>query len=148
MQFVAPARRNPRVIRKRSASPLTTGTLFSYTGGIRILGLYGIVRTAIQAQATTVKVSAKNDALAAVDLCTTGDANALAVGTLLQIPAAVGSAMPVTATLGVALQLLALPIATICTTAGIITVTYGAASTGVIDWFMVWEPLTLDAKVT
>lgn len=145
-QLLSP-KRGPRVAFKRSTSPLTTGTLWTYTGGIAILGAFGIVRTVIQSQATTAKLSAKNDALTAVDLCGTGDLNALVAGTIVQLPAALATALPVTATNGVALGLLALPIYAICTTSGIITVTYGAASTGVVDWYLRWEPITTNASV-
>lgn len=137
-----------RIATKRSGSPFATGTLWTYTGGIRILNIYGIVRTAVQAQTTNCKLSAKNDALTAVDICANGDLNGLVAGTIVQLPAALATALPVTATNGVALGLLALPIVTICTTSGIITTTFGAASTGAVDWYMLWEPVTLGATVT
>ncbi len=144
--ILVPPSRASRTAFKRSASPLTTGTLWTYTGGIRIHDIFGVVRTVIQGQTTTVKLSVKNDALTAIDLCATVDIDADAVGTLYALPAAVGSAMVAT-TLGGALSLLVVPYVVLPTTSGIITVTYGAASTGVIDWYLGWSALTPNANV-
>jgi hypothetical protein len=147
MTLILPPTPTPLIAYKRSASPLTTGTLWTYTGGIYVLAIHGIVRTVIQAQATNVKLSLKNDALTAFDLCTNLDATGDAVGTVYSLPAAVASALVAT-TDGALITLLAQPHLAICSTSGVITVTYGAASTGIIDWYMRWEPATPNASVT
>lgn len=145
--FMYPNRRERNAF-KRSTSPLTTGTLWTFTGGIFINSIHGIVRTAIQAQATTVKVSVQNDALTLFDLCVaTLDLNAAAIGSTIILPAAVASAA-VLAAGGAGITLLPVPHLTLCTTSGIVKVTYGAASTGVIDWYMRWSPATPGATVT
>jgi hypothetical protein len=106
--------------------------------------LVGIVRGTVQAQATTVGVGVTVDALTAMPLCAaTLDLNAAVIGSLIVMPAAVASAAVKLANgAGLGLQLDNTPFAAICTTSGVLTVTYGAASTGVIDWYMEWSPLT------
>lgn len=139
-----------RLAYKRSTSPLTTGTLWTFTGPLQIHEIIGVVRTIVQAQATTVRMSITNDALSAVNLdAGTLDLNAAAVGSLIQRPAAFASAM-VKAANGAALglNLQNTPILTVPSTSGVITVTYGAASTGVIDWYMLWEPLATNTTVS
>lgn len=131
-----------------SASPLTTGTLFTFTGGIEIIRIVGTVSTVIQAQATTVKLSVKPDAQTAVDICATKDVNGFAAGSMLQITGTAANAMVGTTAVAVTAPATQVnPITAMCVTSGIITVTYGAASTGAIRWDMVWRPLTADATV-
>lgn len=69
-----------RFASKTSTSPLTTGTLFTFTGGIEILRIVGTVTTVVQAQVTTVKLSITPDAQTPVDICATKDVNAFAGG--------------------------------------------------------------------
>ena len=132
-----------------SASPLTTGTLFTFTGSIEIVRISGRVSTVIQSQATTVKLSVQPDAQTAVDICATKDVNAFAAGSLLEITGTAAGAM--VGTTAVAVRAPATQIAVItttCVTSGIITVTYGAASTGAIVWEMAWRRLSAGATVT
>lgn len=124
----------------QAATPLASKTLWTYKGPIWIYGVHGLITSAIQAQATTCKISVQNDALAAIDLCATLDLTGKAAGTILQLPAAVGSAMVAT-TLGGALNLLTTPYMTASITSGLITVTYGAASSGIINWSLIYAPL-------
>jgi hypothetical protein len=119
---------------KRSTSPLTSGTLWTYTGGIHIVALYGIVRTQIQNQVTNAKLSAQNDALAASDLFSNANIANDTVGTLFHITDSSATALQQHSTgIDANSNNLAVPIGTICTDNGVITVTFGAASTGVID---------------
>jgi hypothetical protein len=129
-----------------NTSPLTNKTLWTYTGGILVRQIVGRVSTVIETATTNCKLSAKNDALTAVDLCINADLTADAVGTVLSLPAAVGSAL-VETTLGALLNLLAQPIILIPSTSGIITVTFGANSTGAIDWYLHWQPAVAGATV-
>src|SRR5438128_946559 len=76
------------------ALPATTaGTIFTVTGHVWVLAIYAIVTTVVQAQATTVKWSAKVGALTAFR-----SAVALLTSTAVRAPTlAVGSIwMPVT----------------------------------------------------
>lgn len=133
---------------KQSASPLTTGTLWTFTGAILIERIFGVVTTVIQAQATTVKLSIVSDALSAYDICATKDANAFAVGSMLSITGTAANAMVGTNGLGALAPSQASPIYATCITSGTITVTYGAASTGAILWYLLWRPLSVGATVT
>jgi hypothetical protein len=73
---------HPRWVQKQHTSPLTTGNIFTFAGTIEISGAISAgVTTVIQAQATNIKLSVVNDALAAYDLGTNVDGNAAAVGT-------------------------------------------------------------------
>jgi hypothetical protein len=133
---------------KQSTNPLTSGTLWTYTGGIRIISLFGIVKTQIQVQTTQTKLSIKNDALAAVDICSNGNISGATVGTLFHITDAAATALQQHQE-GVDgnSNNLSVPIGAICTNSGIITVTYGATSLGLIDWFLLWESITVNATV-
>jgi hypothetical protein len=104
------------------------------------------VTTVVQGQTTTIKLSVVNDALTAYDLGTTVDGNAAAVGTLLSLPAAAGSAHILTAN-GVLNPSQASRIITTCTTSGVIKATYGAASTGAILFQCLWRPLSAGATL-
>ena len=134
---------------KTSASPLTTGTLFTFTGSIEIVRIIGRVSTAVQAQATNVKLSVTCDALAAVDICANKDVNAFAAGSLIQITGTAANAASATTAVGVtAPQVQVNSVVATCVTSGTVSVTYGAASTGAIVWEMVWRPLSATATVS
>lgn len=146
-QLAAANASQPRLATAASASPLTTANLFTYTGTIEIMAIVGRVTTVVQAQATTTKLSVVSDALSAYDLCTTVDLTAAAVGTLLSITGTAANAMVATAS-GVLAPTQASRIIATCTTSGVIKVTYGAASTGAISWFLQWRPISAGATVT
>lgn len=137
---------HPRYVEKQHTSPLTTGNIFTGTGAIEILCIWGRVTTVVQSQATTIKISAVSDALTAYDLGTTVDGNAAAVGTLLSLPASAGSAHILTAN-GVINPTMASRIILECTTSWAIKATYGAASTGAILYRMLWRPASAGATV-
>lgn len=136
-------------VSKISSSPLTTGTIFTWTGGIEIVRITGLVTTVIQSQTTNVKLSVQPDAQTAVDICANKDVNGFAAGSLLQITGTAANAMVGTTAVAVTAPATQVsPITAMCVTSGIITVTYGAASTGAIRWDLVWRPLTANARVT
>jgi hypothetical protein len=132
---------------KQHTSPLTTGNIFTFIGSILILQIWGRVTTAIQAQATTIKLSVTSDAQSAYDICATKDANAFAAGSLLSITGTAAGAMVGTTAVGSIAPVQAGKILATCVTSGVILATYGAASTGAILWNMRWIPLTDDASV-
>ena len=135
-----------KLVTKTSTSTLTTGTLFNWAGSIQILSIIGRVTTAIQNQATTVKLGIQADALTIEDMCATLDINAFAVGTLLGITGTYADAM--IGTTGVPTKPPTTPINATCITSGIIKVTYGAGSTGAIVWELLWVPLNATGSVT
>lgn len=137
---------HPRFVEKQHTSPLTTGNIFTFTGSIEILAIFGRVTTVVQAQTTNIKLSVKNDALTTYDICANVDGNAAAVGTLLSITGTAANAGVLTAN-GVLAPTQASRIITTCTTSGLILATYGAASTGAILYQMIWRPLSQGATV-
>jgi len=135
-----------KLVTKTSTSTLTTGTLFNWAGSIQILSILGRVTTAIQDQATTCKLGIQADALTIQDICATLDIRAFLVGTLLGITGTYADAM--IGTTGVPTKPPTTPINATCITSGIIKVTYGAASSGVIVWEILWVPLNAAGSVT
>lgn len=135
------------LLTKQHSSPLTTGNIFTFTGSILILQIWGRVTTVIQAQSTTVKLSVTSDAQSAYDICATKDANGFAAGSLLSITGTAANAMIGTTAVGSLAPGQASSILVTCVTSGVILATYGAASTGAILWNMRWLPLTDDASV-
>jgi hypothetical protein len=130
-----------------STSPLTSGTVFSFTGSIKFT-IIGRVIHAIQAQATTVKLSVVCDSLASFDICSTLDLNGFPIGSLLTITGTAANAMVGTTGVGVAAPGQANAITATCIKSGTITVTYGAASTGAIEWEIQWTALNAEGNVT
>lgn len=138
---------HPRWVQKQHTSPLTTGNIFTFTGSIEIMAIFGRVTTVIQSQTTNIKLSVKNDALTTYDICANVDGNAAAVGTLLSITGTAANAGVLTAN-GVLAPTQASRIITSCTTSGVILATYGAASTGAILFHMMWRPISPGATVS
>lgn len=123
-----------RVERATSALPQSTSTtLFTVTGGRIILtGILGEVTTAVQAQATTIKLtSVSTVGSVTTDMCTTVDLTGAAVGTILGITAP-GSAATIGSSVGQ-------PNETIVQ-AGIIRATTVASSTGAMKWTVTYVP--------
>lgn len=115
----------------------TTGSLFTVAGGfIVITNIVGIVTTAIQAQATTIKLVATPTTGAVNDLSGTVDGNALAAGGLLSVTGLAGDAMVKSTGGGVSTLRNRIIVAP-----GAIGITTGATSTGSIRWIMHWLPL-------
>lgn len=119
---------------KAGSSPLTSGDLFNIAAGrVEIAFLYGIVRTPVQAQSTTIKLTVNLDGGGASDLTSAEyDANGVAAGTEL-FAQHFSTAPLITSEAEVNLSY-------VVTSSSVISVVYGAASTGVVDWFCMWRP--------
>jgi hypothetical protein len=136
------------VSKAANASPLATGgvNLFTISGGrILLVALYGEVTTVIQAQATTVKFTSTPTTGSAVDLSSAAtDLTGKEAGAHLTLasPPAAGSA--VVATLAGYVNL---PAQRTLIPPGIISVTYGAASTGAIKYDLIYVPYDAGATV-
>jgi hypothetical protein len=124
-------------------------TLWTYTGGIYIHGITGVVRSQIQNQVTNAHLAVQNDALAHTDLCGNANIGNAAIGTVFHLRSGAANPLDIhpTGTDGNT-NALSEPIATVCTIGGFIYFDVSAASTGTIDWFLLWSPLTPDATVT
>jgi len=129
-----------------SPSPLANRAIFKFTGDVAFT-IIGKVTSQIQNQATTVKLSVVSDALASFDICTTKDINNFVAGTQLSIDGTPGDPMIGTTGVGTAKRQ-ALQVVATCITSGQITVTFGAASTGAIEWEIQWVPLNAQGNVT
>ena len=108
--------------------------LFTITGGrVIVVALYGEVTTVIQSQSTTVQLVSTPTALgSAVNLSSTGlDVNALEVGGHISLPATPASGTALNSASGGYINLTA---ARLMVPPGVISVSYGAASTGAIKW--------------
>jgi hypothetical protein len=127
-------------------TPLGSGNLFTVSGGrILLVSLVGEVTTVIQGQSTTVKLTSTPTTGSAIDLSSAvGDINALEVGgriTLANPPAAATALVKTNA------GYTDLPGVRTIVPIGIISVTYGAASTGALKWDLIYIPLDVGAAV-
>ncbi len=144
-----------KVSEPANTSPLATGgvNLFTITGGrVILVQLYGEVTTVIQAQATTVQLVSTPTTGTAINLSSTGlDINALEVGGHISLPSTISfsdspaSGLPLNKALSgyidfTGISLLVPP--------GVISVNYGAASTGAVKWDMIFIPYDAAAVVT
>lgn len=122
----------------------TTQNIFTVAGGrVLIKGLLGEVTTIIQAQATTLKVTAAPTVGTAVDLTSTVDINAKEAGTLL-LAECDGTAL-VAANAGAGMSGIGEPFAIVNT--GVIRIATGATSTGATKWTLWYVPLDEGASV-
>ncbi len=130
-----------------STSALTSGTIFTWTGSIEFY-IIGRITTDIQPQATTVQLTVTPDALAAYALCATVDANNMVPGTLLSITGTAAGGMVATDARGSIAPSQANSVYVTCVTNGVISTAFGAASTGVIVWELLWRPLQAGSTIT
>ncbi len=123
-------------------SPLASMDLWSLSGPVIITDIVGIVTTtAIQAQATNTKISFDpDDGGSDVDLCANLDATGDVTGTIYRITGdfsdALVSGLDALESSGHDVKK-GIPLSQ----AGDIKVTYGATSTGQINWFIKYESL-------
>lgn len=130
-----------RVDRAAANLPATTsGNLFSVSGQVIVTSIYGIVTTAIQAQANAIKLEAYNTAATtATDMCATVESNGQGVGKLFGITGTTTAA----AVFG-----FAVPHGRIIVGGpGFIRLNAAATNTGQMAWFLTYVPLTPGASV-
>ena len=138
-----------KVSEPANASPLATGgvNLFTITGGrVIVVALYGEVTTIIQAQATTVQlVSTPTTLGSAVNLSSAGlDLTGLEVGGHITLPAVPATATALIKGLGGYVNLSG---TRLLVPPGVISVNYGAASTGAVKWDLIYVPYDAAAVV-
>ncbi len=129
----------------QSSSPLTSGPIFDYTGIIEIVNIVGLITTEIQDQATTTQLTLNPDAVGAYAICATVDIVDFLVNTLLSITGTAANGMAATDALGSIAPGQANAVIASSITAGELATVFGAASTGVIDWYLQWRPLSIGA---
>lgn len=116
--------------------------IFTVTGRVKILNIIGQVTTAVQAQATTAKLTAVPTVGSNADICATGDLNAAAVGTQLYITGTFATALQINATGAQVPQ--AAPVIVDAGTLNLVTV---ASSTGAIKWKIIYKPIDPGAAI-
>lgn len=141
MAFIGDNTKNTqvKVVVRDTASLAATATtdMFSVSGLVEILGIYGEVTTIIQTQANATKLEFDPDSGAAnADMCDTLDISADAVGTMYGITGTPGDAM-ISYTSGVGVGPAANPVLE----AGDIAMTCAATNTGSVKWTIVYRPL-------
>ena len=136
-------RQGVEVQRATKVLPQTaTEALFTVAGGkVLIHEIFGEVTTAIQAQATTLKLQANPTvAGSSVDMCATVDANADVVGTIYGITGTLATAM------GHGLAIIGQVTPTVVQP-GTIDLVTGASSTGSVKWVCRYSPIDAGATV-
>jgi hypothetical protein len=132
---------------KKTVSSITTQTLFTVSGGaVRILSIVGHITTAIQASGNNTKLVHTSTGGAAVDLCTVLDVTGSAIRKLLTITGITANAMALSAAEGVVVN--AVATAPIIVTPGVLSLNCAATTTGVVDWYIEYEPLAVGATIS
>ena len=129
----------------KNVATIATGNLFTISGGmVKIVNIVGYITTAIQAQANNTKLVMTPTGGTATDLCAVLDLNAAGQYGLLTITGTFANAMVLTATAGVKAGVQAAPF---ITSPGVLSLNCAASNTGVIDWYIEYIPMDIDAKI-
>ena len=131
-----------KVERAAAALPQTaTGNLFQILNGrVLVTALVGEITTAVQAQATTIKLNAlASTPNTNADMCATVDLNAAAVGQLLGITGVLATAMTLGPFVPQPNEQVFAP--------GFIRAITGASSTGAVKWTLTYIPIDDGASV-
>lgn len=118
----------------------TTGTIFTVTGSVVVLGLVGVVSTVFAAANVNISIgiTGSNAAIAANPAA---PFNATAVGSVIQPPAALGGVLPA----AVAVKGTAASFDAFVVKGTNITLTTDATNTGALTWILLWAALSRKA---
>jgi len=131
----------------KSPTNIATGNLFTWTGTIQILAIVGRCTTAIQAQACTLRLGLIADALAEYFLCAaSASVTGVHIGTAFSITGTLADAMVFTDLIANYISQTG-TFGCTCTTSGVIHLTTSATSTGVIEWDVLWIPISPGATL-
>ena len=126
---------------KRAASSLpatASADIFSCNGLVKILGIQGVVTTAIQNQACTLVLTYDPDNGGSnINMHTATDIDNDGLGTVLVVPGAVGSALTESTTVA----FVAASGTAMIMDAGDILWTTNATNTGAIEWYILYQPI-------
>jgi hypothetical protein len=131
---------------RKAAANLPQGTAaakFTVSGTVAITDIIGEVTTAIEAGANNMKLIANPTSGADVDLCTTVDIDAAAVGTKFNITGTLTDAMAKNT--GAAFTYTGASI--VIVKAGTIDLSCSASKTGQIKWTLYYVPIDAGARV-
>lgn len=146
-QAVADLNAGIKISRATAAIENGADALFNVKGGrILLLGLVGQITDVMDATATTLKITANPDTGSDTDLCIASASIATEeVGTMFTLPAAVGSALTISSTMGAA-PLTAPPVFVVAP--GTLDLVAGVgANAGKAKWDLFYVPLDKGAYV-
>jgi len=132
---------------KKTLSSVPTGdtNLFTVSSGlVRLIDIVGYITTQIQAQQTEVKLVHSATGGGDTDMCAALDINAATQYKMLTITGTFANAMNLSATTGCKAGGQA---AAVILSPGTIKLNSGAASTGAIEWHVLYQPITIGAKI-
>jgi hypothetical protein len=141
-QIVTESSQGGILVSGANLTDLTTGTVFTIAGGnIKVKELFGVITTDIEAQATTTKVvfTSSRAGATATDVCATADLNAKTDGTMLRVTGDFSEALVVGPDGDDLVEADTIEAAGFILGAGAVNITFGAASTGAITWYMIYE---------
>lgn len=123
---------------------ISTKTIATITGYVALRAIFGVVTTIVQAQANAAKLVATPTAGTANDICATLDINAAEVGAVLSITGLISDAMQgaVNKSGGLGMQT-----RDVVLSPGTLGLNTAASSTGAIQWYFYWVPLTASSKL-
>jgi hypothetical protein len=131
---------------KSTCADVSTQNLFTVAGGaVRILAIVGHITTALEAKANATKLVYTSTGGAAVDLCATLNVTGSAIRKLLTITGVAANPLALSAAEGVVVS--AVATAPIIVTPGALSLDCADTSTGVIDWYIEYEPLQTGATI-
>ena len=135
-----------RTVAKKTAATPVTQDLFTVSGGaVRILAIVGHITTAIAAGANNAKLVFTSTGGAAVDLCAAADIAGMAIRKLLTITGVANAAIALSAAEGVVVS--AVATTPLIVTPGVLSLNCTAGTTGVIDFYIEYEPLAVGAAI-
>lgn len=113
-----------------------TGTIFTVTGSVVVLGLVGVVSTVFAATAVNISIgiTGSNAAIAANPAAAF---NGTAVGSAIQLPSALGGVLPA----AVSAKGSAASLDAFILKGTNVTITTDATNTGAVTWALLWVPL-------
>jgi hypothetical protein len=135
-----------RTCAKKTAATPVTQNLFTVAGGaVRVLAIVGHITTEIAAGANNAKLVHTSTGGSAVDLCATADIASMAIRKLLTITGVAANAIALSAAEGVVVS--AVATTPLILTPGILSLNCSGGTTGVIDWYIEYEPLASGATI-
>lgn len=132
---------------KKNIATIANGNnnLFTVSGGpVKLIEIIGFITTAVQAQATNIKLVMSATGGGTTDMCAVLDATGAAQYKLLTITGTFANAMVLSSTTGCKAGSQA---AAAIVTPGTIVLNSDAASSGVIDWYVSYQPMATGAKI-
>lgn len=132
----------------KNSPVIASDDLFTVSGGpVRLLSLAGLITTVIQTQANNAKLTYTPTGGSAVDLCAVLNVTASAAGKVLVLNGVKATALVLSTDTGVvvAANQSGMPIVLM---PGTIALNCTASNTGVVDWYIEFEPMAPGALVT